>query len=304
MILTNTSYISNIRNEAFVWKKGVLIYTQEIPFHLAIKVKNRREELVIEFTGKLLGKRYAELISTQTIKQCFDNINALGICYLDYEKILNDSEVTSCDITTDVECTFIKEMNRFMRNNIRSFRLFNAKLHKNGNLEIAKVADTNEAWKKITVYNKEIEMKKSTNRSFREAYDISPFDFKDKCRFEIRVNSEEQVRQTLRITNTTLNTVLSTKATPIHDFVDGVLAPNAQTQVNTFRQYIHELVLKDCDYDLQKVEATLKDKYAPKTSMTKILKPYREALNRRNNPALEQNDVSMRDKIMEMLVSI
>ena len=175
---------------------------------------------------------------------------------------------------------------------------------KNGNLEIAKVADTNEAWKKITVYNKEAEMKKSTNRSFREAYDISPFDFKDKCRFEIRVNSEEQVRQTLRITNTTLNTVLSTKATPIHDFVDGVLAPNAQTQVNTFRQYIHELVLKDCDYDLQKVEATLKDKYAPKTSMTKILKPYREALNRRNNPALEQNDVSMRDKIMEMLVSI
>ena len=302
MILTNTAYISNIQNGAFVCKKGVLIYTQEIPFHLAIKVKNMRKELVIEFTGKILGKRYAELISVQTIKQCFDNINALGICYLDYEKILNDGEVTSCDITTDVECTSIKEMNRFMRNNMRSYRLFDAKLHKNGNLEITKIADTNEAWKKLTVYNKETEMGKSTNRSFREAYDISPLDFQNKCRFEIRVNSEEQVRQTLRITNAILKTVLSAKATPLYDFADEVLAPNTQTDISAIQQYRIELILKDCDYDMQKVEATLKDKYAEKTGMTKILNPYREALNRRNNPT-EQNEVGWRDKIMGMLVS-
>lgn len=302
MILTNTAYISNIQNKAFVCKKGVLTYTQKIPFYLAITVKNRRKELVIEFMGKVLGKRYAELISSQTIKQCFDNINALGICYLDYEKILNDGEVTSCDITTDVDCATIKEMNRFMRNNIRSYRLFDAKLHKNGNLEITKIADTNEAWKKLTVYNKEVEIGKYTNRSFREAYDISPLDFHNKCRFEIRVNSEEQLRQTLGIKSTILKAVLSANVTPIHDFADEVLAPNTQTDITAIQQYRIELILKDCDYDMQKVEATLKDKYAEKTSMTKILNPYREALNRRNHPT-EQNKVGWRDKIMGMLVS-
>ena len=80
MIITNTTYISNIQNKAFIRKKDVLMYTQDIPFHLAIMIKNRHKELMIEFTGKILGKRYAELISAQTIKQCFDNINALGIC--------------------------------------------------------------------------------------------------------------------------------------------------------------------------------------------------------------------------------
>ena len=81
-----------------------------------------------------------------------------------------------------------------------------------------------------------------------------------------------------------------------------MLAPNTQTDITAIQQYRIELILRDCDYDMQKVEATLKDKYAEKTSMTKILNPYREALNRRNHPT-EQNKVGWRDKIMGMLVS-
>ena len=51
-------------------------FYQEIPFQLRIKLDFECKEAVIEFSGKILGKDYPKLISIETIRQCFENINA------------------------------------------------------------------------------------------------------------------------------------------------------------------------------------------------------------------------------------
>ena len=52
-----------------------LEFHQKVPFLLNIEVDYEDNELVLEFTGKVLGSDYPKLISIETIKQCFININ-------------------------------------------------------------------------------------------------------------------------------------------------------------------------------------------------------------------------------------
>lgn len=63
-------------------KNGVLFsmkFYQKSP-DLMIKVDYENQEVIVEFAGKILGNRYPELISLQTIEQCFRNIESLGFC--------------------------------------------------------------------------------------------------------------------------------------------------------------------------------------------------------------------------------
>lgn len=42
---------------------------------------------MIEYTGKIPGNRYEELIRLTNIKQCVDNINSFGIIQIDRDEI-------------------------------------------------------------------------------------------------------------------------------------------------------------------------------------------------------------------------
>ena len=67
-----------------------------------IKVDYEEQEVVVEFCGKVLGRDYPKLISSETIKTCFENINALGFCQIDVEAMM-DAEVVKADVTKDVK---------------------------------------------------------------------------------------------------------------------------------------------------------------------------------------------------------
>ena len=73
---------------------------QEVPYLLAIKIDYPEKEVVLEFTGKVLGSDYPKLISMDTIQQCFQAINSLGIITLDIDAMM-DAEVVKCDVTKD-----------------------------------------------------------------------------------------------------------------------------------------------------------------------------------------------------------
>lgn len=304
-ILTDTKYISDIQIDKFTrYRTGTLTYKIAKPFSLSLTIKTMpKQGLIIEFTGKLLGPRYKELISLDTIRQCFDNINALGLCHLDTDSMLVDSEVSACDITTDVECSFIRDMNKFMRYNIVSYDLFSAEKKKNGNFEVHKKVDTPSCWKRLTVYDKYHDMTLSRNKMFCNTYGIAPDDFYGKCRFELRMDAIEQVKKTLKLRSASLIKVLQSNATPISDFVNSFLAPETETPMTSIQKYKMELVLADCDYDMNKVAAKLKSLYAEGTGMTKILNPYRELLNERNNHSVQCAEGSMRRRIMQMISS-
>ena len=84
-------------------------YYREVPSKLMIKIDYASREVVMEFTGKILGHNYPHLISMANIEECFRNIESLGFCRFDMDLLMR-SEVVSCDVTKDVECSDVRKV--------------------------------------------------------------------------------------------------------------------------------------------------------------------------------------------------
>ena len=250
---------------------------------LYIEIDYIENELVIEFSGKILFHRYKELISLNTIRECFENINSLGVCTLNIDAILLDAEVVKCDVTKDVRCDNVAEMSSFIRSNIRNYNQYIVKKLRNGNLTIEKNVTSRQYKKRLIMYDKSKEMNKQENIRYMTEYNIPTNTFDNVCRFEINLNSTAQIRKALGISDTSLQSVLTATKNPIRDFLDDVVAESDYTIPLTDKQsYITALVLKDCDYDIHKVEVKMRQLYAKGTNLTKVMRPYREALNNIN----------------------
>ena len=260
-----------------------LEFHQKVPFLLNIEVDYEDNELVLEFTGKVLGSDYPKLISIDTIKQCFININNMGICLLDIDAIMDDASVVKCDVTQDVCCDDVPALTKYIASNIINYREYIARTLRNSNFVVEKNVTTRGYKKRLTIYNKQKEMNKRENSRYMTEYNIPPNTFENICRFELNLNSTAQIKKSLGISDTCLQSVLTATNNPIRDFLDDVVADSNYTISLTDKQsYFTTLVLRDCDYDIHKVEAKMRQLYSRGTNMSKVMKPYREALNRKS----------------------
>jgi hypothetical protein len=145
---------------------------------------------------------------------------------------------------------------------------------RNGNLVVEKNVVSRKTKKRMTIYDKEKEMHRAENEAFVEANGLEGA-FDGMCRFEINLDSKEQIRQTLHVHNTKLMTVLSAEANPIADFLNNVVQPESEVSIPDKKTYMMTLVVKDCDYDLERVEAKLRSFIHSKgTSIKNVMKPY------------------------------
>ena len=181
-------------------------YYREMPTKLMIKVDYASGEVVVEFTGKILGHNYPHLISMANIEECFINIESLGFCRFDMDLLMR-SEVVSCDVTKDVQCSDVRKVQSYIRSHISNYNKYMCRALKNGNVVLEKNVTTRKNKKRMTIYDKEQEMKKSDNTRFMQRNGLTD-EFVGKCRFEINLNSKEQIRNALHIEDTNLLTVL------------------------------------------------------------------------------------------------
>ena len=264
-------------------KKASLKFYQEVPFLLMIKIDYEEQEVVVEFCGKVLGKDYPKLISADTIKTCFDNINALGFCMIDVEAMM-EGDVVKADITKDVKGIDTQCLTAYLRSHISNYKLYVSRVIRGGNMVIEKNVVSRKTKKRMMIYDKQREMQKAQNRSFAEANQLEHA-FDNTCRFELNLNSKEQVRTSLRISNNKLKNVLSSTASPILEFMNQVIDPASSPVVVSDRKaYMTMLVLKDCDYDIEKVETKMRELYPSKgTNFKKVMEPYRSMITQMNN---------------------
>ena len=106
------------------YKNNVLMelrYMVEEPYYLYVEVDFEENELVIEFTGKILGKDYPKLISKETIYSCFDKINSNGAFYVNGEMLMN-AVVVKCDVTSDIVWDDIPNFTQYVRNNLTNYQ--------------------------------------------------------------------------------------------------------------------------------------------------------------------------------------
>lgn len=265
-------------------KEGVLLsmkYYQDRPNMLMIKIDFMQKEVVVEFTGKILGHDYPKLISIDNIRDCFRNIEALGFCIFDMDLIMG-STVVSCDVTKDVPYSDIRKLQSYIRSHVSNYDRYICRSLKNGNIVLEKNVTTKRIKKRMTIYDKEAEMQKTDNMGFMKDNGLTD-EFRGMCRFEINLNTKEQIRNSLRICDTDLTTVLTSTANPIKEFIEEAVRDEAgHKECSDWKSYQRYLVLKDCDFDLEKVEVKVRSLYKRGTKISDVMKPYREAYDSLN----------------------
>lgn len=225
-LITSIDYISDINGTAFLATANLdevlyYKYQQDEPYSLLVLVDCRKNELVLEFTGKILLDKYSQLINRGTIKDSLNNINKLNICRLDVEAILHNAEVAKCDITKDIE-TDINVINSTIWQNLINYRKWTVKQYNSG-IVLENVVSTSRYKKRLAIYNKCRELEKVNNINFLDNLtaknEILSY-FKGKVRFELNINTKQQIRQLLNIPNNNIQNVLNATTNPILTVID------------------------------------------------------------------------------------
>ena len=301
-IINENAFTKKIKGDELV----ELTYKQETPFYLMIKINYRREEAIVEFTGKVLLSEYHNLIRLGNIRKCFDNINALGICKINNYII---ADTLKCDIANDVNVPDVKTLSKFIYSNINSYQKFTPEYIKNGNFIVHKNVTTKQCKKRLTIYNKFSEMEMAKNRQFLKDYYDGENPFTKKwCRFEVNLTSQKQIRSTLNIYKTTLKSVLlaASDVNPIYDFLSEIISDEvAKVDDNTnkgkkgtaIRDYERYCTLLINDFDIQKLEAKIRPLCSKGTKVSPVINRYKEIMKEKE---LNQS-IYTKEKILNLV---
>lgn len=276
-----------------------LTYTLTDPYGLYVELDYKNNELVIEFSGKILRDAYPQLINRDTIRSCFNNINELGVCHLDVEAIMVDGQVCKIDVTKDIECDDCKSLTTDLRASINNFNKYLPRVI-SGNFVIEKNVKTKGCKKRLTVYDKDNEMRLAQNKSFlrtlKDSASLLEY-FTGKTRVELNLNSKEQIRKSLHISDTHIATVLNSEENPILAFVlDVIDVPAEQPQLTSYKEYLDYLVLRDNDFDLAKVQAKIKV-LRPKARLGRVMPAFRMLVNK-----VRPGCVTLRERLLNLLL--
>lgn len=309
-IVSSIANVKSLNEDAFEnkVKDGCIVeqrYTMMTPYYLYIEVDYRGQELIIEFTGKILKDDYKDLIQVINIHTCLSNINDLGLCSLDIDGILQDGVIVKADVCMDVDYPDCKTLTENLRANVGNFKKYLVR-NIGDNFVIEKNVQTKSYKRRLTIYDKGKELQKAGNRSFILSLDNPQLlldYFNDKIRFELNLNSKEQIRRSLNIYDTSIRTVLNSTATPIWDVLDNALVEADNEIVCTdIGELKNKLLLDFCGNDLAKVEALLRNYYSKGTHISQVMKPYRvlaTKLSENTSPSLKQQ---LRNLLLEIVI--
>ncbi len=311
-IISTIDNIKNINENEFqsIIRDGI-IKEQKLsiksPYSLYIEADYTEGELVIEFTGKILKDDYPNLINRENIEHCLRNINDLGYCYLDIDGILADGEVVKADVCQDACFPDYKNLTKSLRASVSNFNKYLVRTI-GDNFVIEKNVQTKGYKRRLTIYDKQHELERACNRNFLNCVDDKDkllSSFNGTLRFEMNLNSKEQLRQCLNIKDTSIYSVLNSNAKPLWDFLDkAIVDEGVETASGNLADLKNKLLLEHCDYDLVKVEALLRKYCSQKTHISQVMKPYRilaEKLSANLTPSLKQQ---LRDLLLEIVILI
>lgn len=289
-LVCSLDVVENVNERVFqtIVRDGLLTsykYHQDTPFYLLIRKDFIHSECVIEFTGKILLDRYPELINRDNIRYCIEQINALGICDIDTDKLLQTAIVAKCDITKDIPSTQIKDIISQTKQSLSNYEKWEVEKYPNG-ICIRNKVTTDRYKKRVCIYNKEKELSAQSNATFLNAVRTPSklLDyFKGKVRFELNIGTMVQVRRYLQITDNSLNKVLTSTSNPILSILDEALKKDTDTKQHTiFKDYVYSLILADNNNDLAELEAKVRALTPKGTIIKRKMKPYRDYFNRQN----------------------
>lgn len=289
--IDTTVFVTQTKDEEILYYK----YSQESPFCLMIQADFNKQELVIEFTGKILKEDYPQLINRNNIVKCIETINDMGICRIDTEAILAHGEVCKCDVTKDISSTQMQEIITQMKQRLSNYDKWTCAKYQGNGLVISNTVKTDRYKKRLSIYDKQKELNKACNREFlntitnrQELLDY----FQDKIRFELNIDTKAQIRLLLGVTDNRLRSVLSSNANPILTVFDEAIRRNEVTAYHSdLKEYMMALLIKDCHNDLEEVEAKVRAMIPKTVSVKKKMQPFRDLYTKMQNEVTTPIDV-------------
>lgn len=253
------------------------------PCSVELMVNKMSKELTIEFTGKILKSNYPLLINANTIRTCLEAINRLDVCVLNIEAIMNDATVVKCDVTKDVAGIDLADLKDYISTHIANYNQWTMRpVRSNDNIILEKNVVTPRNKRRLSIYDKEEEMKKATNKDFLAwAGNQVAEPFKGITRFELSLTTYAAIRSVLMIDDTRLPTVLKADANPIADLLDKVLRPDTcyTSSVTNFSEFDKIIALEShYEWNIEAVEKNARVIYGERYHKNK-LEPYRRLID-------------------------
>jgi hypothetical protein len=253
---------------------------------LYIKIDYSNNELVIQFTGKILKDRYPELINKNNIRNCFENINKMGICELDIDSIIQDAEVMLCDVTKDVPYEDIKALENYIKANIVNYKNWIVEPYQKG-IALRKICSTKNYAERIIIYDKGKKINMASERAFLNSLNdkkkVQSY-FSNKIRFERNLTTMKKIRDAMNISDNSIMSVLESNSNPLLDVLDLALQKpsykNDTAIITSLKDRKNDSFLKEYNYDLSAVEKEIR-RLAPKNPSIKTqMEPLRELHHR------------------------
>lgn len=235
-------------------------------------------KMSVEFSGKILGEKYPNLISAETISECINRINSLGIFNLNTQQIIEEGVVGQCDVTVDLDGIDAERLSHFMLEHISAPK-WTVETYRGG-IVIRKTVKTSKYQRRLTVYDKEAEMQKQSNLDFlseiENSQEVVDY-FKNKTRLELNLNSMQAIRDALNIESTSVRSVLNASVNPIREAVLSAVKLSAEErEVKTLRDFERCAVLEKYDFDLPKIREAISRFYDNRNSVNKTIAVYRD----------------------------
>ena len=272
-------------------------YNKSIPYDVYIATNYIHQTLEIEFSSKILLERYPELISKDTIRQCLENLNRLGICTIDVDGILRNSWVIRADITKDVDLPLSDDVLNALNDNVGNYRRYTWQHYDGKGITFTKnvMRDKDE----ITVYNKYTELLQHS-RNFMDSLPqevrnkIMEY-FYGKTRFEVRLKSSKQIEERLGVNRlmdffNSVDNVVREQFNRVFDVSAKVLD---MSKFRDYDEWAMAQILNAFNGDLRQIEQMLRSGsiYNSRNGLTERMKKFESVkliTNKAENEILKQ----------------
>ncbi len=252
---------------------------------LHVIITPKEHKMSIEFTGKILGEHYPQLINQESVRECFDRINSMGLFHLDTDTILRQGEVIQCDVTCDLAFPNLNQLREVVNTHLNSPKWA---IHQySGGIVIAKTVKTSKYKRRLSIYDKGAEMRLKNNTDYiallQNSEEIESY-FQDKIRFELNLTSKQAIRDALDIISNDVMTVLCSSTNPIREAMfEAIHIPTEERHVSSLRDFERLIVLEHFNFELPKLKNSIRKFYKDSNGLNKTIKAYRElTLNHAN----------------------
>lgn len=315
-ILTDKKHIKNMNSDAttIISRNNVereIRIKQTKPFNFYVSRNCIDDRGIMEISAKVLNDRYPELINKDNIQYCFEKINALGLCSLDIDAIIYDSNLISGDITVDLTGLTLPD-SLALRSCLKSLNKFQLQKYTNCGYTITKSVKTSNRKIRVSLYDKHKEMLKAINTEFLESLDnnndILEY-FKNRIRIEANVRTVSQITSLCETKGNKLIEVLNSNANPLMSIFNSIFdIPNPDEYVQSDMQALlsysklstlkDALLVKACDNDPAQIDLVLNNCLSPNTNKSK----YKAKLTRLiNSQPLPNRNLQVMHKLKNKL---